>query len=483
MKKVIALFTLVFVLINFSFSQVNPIKDFPLKDYVAPEIKYRSFDLNTYLGSNGFNTVSENDSYGSSMNATLRYYEYINMKKHQGISSGSFYTNFNFTNSKYDTLEGSSKAMSFDINYGTQNRFYKKNKVFIGVHGNLQYRIDPFNDETGKNNYKRQSQRFTVTPYISLGKGRIEPVESARRAMEILISQEKCNRLALMPDSSQIDSLARVANRIRYKRYFDNRFKTIYQLEELNKAIQNLGIVDTHDIVYFANLNDIWNYAPNFKRGSGTRFEGGLIPDLNFHYSKFEDQDEPQNSKSKSNSYGIYGFFSFSRMRPISYAWQSSLMIDFTLGYNEHQSNYEYDEGSGENKWSSLKGLLNAGWQFGFFPNTRTNAGITPFIGISFYRDLERSENTFGVSSGFRFDMYYYVSPRLRLTFDASFNYTENFDFSVPSPFWNSLYPNYYGNTSSTYTDNQVAFPVDSFTSVSKKILYSAFIGLSYAIF
>jgi len=483
MKKAISIFSLLFLLFNFSFSQESAIKNYPLKDYVAPDIKYRSFDLSSNLSSRGFTAVSDNNHYGSSLNATLRYYEYINTKKHQGISSGWFYSGFDFTNSKYDTSESSSKAMSFDINYGTQNRFYKKNKVFIGVHGYLDYRIDPFNDETGKNNYKRQSQRFTITPYISVGKGRIEPVESARRAMDILISLEKYNRLALAPNTSLIDSLARVANRIRYKRFFDNRFKRIYQLEELDKAIQNLGLVDSLDIVYFANLNDIWNYAPNFKRGSGTRYEGGLIPDLFIHHNKFEDKDEPRNSIGKGNSYGIYGFFSFNRMRPISYAWQSSLMIDLTLGYRDYQSTYEDDESSRETKWTNLKSLLNASWQFGFFPNTRTYAGITPFIGISFDRDLERSDNTFGVSSGFRFDMYYYVSPRLRLTFDASFNYTENFDFSVPSPFWNNLNPNYNANTSTSYTDNQVAFPVDTFNSGSKKILYSAFVGLSYAIF
>lgn|GEM_PF-6616284 len=54
-----------------------------------------------------------------------------------------------------------------------------------------------------------------------------------------------------------IDSLAYVVNRIIYKRFFDFRFKTIYQLEELDKVLQGMGLVDTVDMIYFAYLNHL----------------------------------------------------------------------------------------------------------------------------------------------------------------------------------------------------------------------------------
>lgn len=120
----------------------------------------------------------------------------------------------------------------------------------------LRYNLSPATGKkTEEENIKERFRLFKITPYISFGKRRIQPIESARQAMDILLSRQKHGRLAKTPDKSMIDSLARVANRIRYKRFFDFRFKTIYQLKELDKALQNMNLIDTVDMIYFANLN------------------------------------------------------------------------------------------------------------------------------------------------------------------------------------------------------------------------------------
>jgi len=75
--------------------------------------------------------------------------------------------------------------------------------------------------------------------------------------MDILLSLQKYNRFSIKPDKAMIDSLAYVVNRIIYKRFFDFRFKTIYQLEELDKVLQGMGLVDTVDMIYFAYLNHL----------------------------------------------------------------------------------------------------------------------------------------------------------------------------------------------------------------------------------
>lgn len=477
MKKTISLALFLFLLSNLSFSQESAIKSYPLKDYIAPEIKYRQFDLRTSLYSNGVNGVEINNQNDFSFNAGLDYLEYINTKGRQGNSNGYLYTDFSSSTRNKDSVDGSSNNLRIDLGYGTQNRFYFNKKIFLGIHGDITYKVNTFWYKSGEDNYEQQSHLFTLTPYISVGKGRVEPVESARRAMDILISLEKYNRLSTNADTSMIDSLARVANRIRYKRFFDNRFKKIYQLEELDQAIQNLDLVDSLDIVYFANLNDIWNFAPNFSRGSGTRIEGGLIPDIQKLYSK------PQENKYKSSRNGIYGFFSFNRMRPISYAWQSNLMIDLTFGYSQRIYSSELDESKNENKYENLKSLLNASWQFGFFPNTRTYAGLTPYTGLSFDRSLESSSNIFGVISGVKFHMYYYVSPRLRLTFYAMVTYSENFDPTVPTPFWNSVIYSSPEAGSASYMGDVVTFPIETYYYGGKQISYQGSVTLSYAIF
>lgn len=486
MKKTISFFSFLFLLISVSFSQESEIKNYPLKDYVAPDIKYRMFELGSRLQSSGgiYGSSDENRYVNDfQVNAELNFFEYINTSRYQGISDAGFRSDFSTSNDIQDSIKNVSSRLSIELNYSTQSRIYFQNNVFIGIHGNLFYNANPLNTRSGRNTYKLQEQNFSITPYISVGKGRIQPIESARRAMDILISLKKYNRLAINPDTSMIDSLARVANRIKYKRFYDSRFKTIYQLEELDKAIQNLGLVDSVDIVYFANLNDIWNYAPTFLRGSGIRFEGGIIPDFSFSCYKQNDIDENDLNTYKQNSYGIYGFFSFNRMRPVSYAWQSNLMIDLTIGYSDFLNKYERDDVKTEKGSNNLKGMLNVSWQFGYFPNTRTYAGITPYVAFSNDYKLENKKNTFGVNTGIRFDMYYFISPRFRLSFYARVSYGENFDPSIPTPFWNTV--SYSGVAKSTLdkTNDVIAFPIVSSNYGDRKLIYSGSASLTYAIF
>lgn len=137
-------------------------------------------------------------------------------------------------------------------------------------------------------------------------------------------------------------------------------------------------------------------------------------------------------------NYGIFDFFSFNRMRLVSYAWQSDLMIDLTFGYEKKIGKSEKNEDVDKTESGSFRSMLNASWQFGYFPNTRTYAGITPYTGLTFKKEKDAG-NPFGINTGFRFDSYYYISPRLRLSVHAGFYYIKDFDNLVPTPFWNSV--------------------------------------------
>ena len=189
MKKVFStlFFLLLFVLT--SISQESTIKNYPLKDYIAPDIKYRMFDLGSGLGSvGGIYGSSKANRYanGFHINALLNYFEYINTSQFQGISDAGFRTDFSTGNSKKDSINQASSNLSIDLNYSTQNRIYFQNDIFFGIHGNLYYTANPLNSHSGESNYKTQYHHFSIMPYISVGKGRVQPIESARRAMDIL---------------------------------------------------------------------------------------------------------------------------------------------------------------------------------------------------------------------------------------------------------------------------------------------------------
>ena len=442
MKAKLLFITAILIMISsFSSAQETNIKNFNLKDYVAPDIKYRTLDVGTNLSMSGYNQSSDDNQNSFGFNARLDYFDYRNTRKIQSRSYSHLYTSFNSSWSKSDGSKGSNSSPSAQFNYLTETRLYNENKAFLGLHGDLNLYYTNSNSKDESYYYSYNHYKIEFTPYISGGKGRIEPVESARQALDILISLQKYGRLSKTPDSSMIDSLARVANRIRYKRFFDTRYKRIYQLEELDQAIQSMDMVDVADIVYFANLSDIWNWAPTYARGSGLRIEGGIIP--TYRYVKFDSKDDYQgninNSTTKLNIYGAYGFFALNRNRPVNYKWQSDIALDLTFGYAKEIEDRSTD-GTNKNESESLKGILNFNWQFGYYPNTRTFTGITPYIATSFVDTKDSDNEKFGINTGIRFDSYYYISPRVRITLEASTFYRENFANSVPSPFWNTNY-------------------------------------------
>jgi len=462
---IILSFILIFIPI-FSFSQDNSIKDFDLKNYKAPDIKYRLLELGSNLSTNGYSESANNDNnFGA--NADLNYFLYRNTKKVQSKSTaaliGSYYASWNKTDTVYTRVSNP----KFRLYYSTETRLYNKNNAFFGLHGDFNYSYLPYFSKSNDDTYKFQYHDFSITPFISVGKGKIEPIESARMAMDILLSLQKEDRLSQTPDSIMIDSLAQLANQIRYKRFYDLRFKRIYQLKQLDEALQKMDLVEIYDMVYFANLSDIWNYTPQFNRGTGTRFEGGVIPKYSINYINNHESDEDKIRKHDNKEYGIYGFFSFNRMKPVSYAWQSDILIDLTFGYGV--SDKVWTNGKETNNYynTSLEGLLNIGWQFGYYPNTRTYAGIKPYSLVSYSYDIEeKSKDVFGLNTGFRFNSYYYISPRLRIELVASLSYLNNFSNTIPSPFWNKYYSLNYNST-----------------PVEKGWVYNLFFNFRYSIF
>lgn len=467
MKKLLIITLGLLLFSSLTFAQLNSIKDFDLKNYKAPEIKYRTVDLGSRLSAHGTNTTPINNYNAFSTNINLHYFEYRNTKKIQSRSY-SYFDGSYFASWKNDGSEKTTSSNpTLSLSYATETRFYNQNKAFFGLHGNIEYMYSPSYSKYDDETHNFQRQEFLITPYFSVGKGRVEPIESARQAMDILLALKNENRLNIVPDSSMIDSLARVANRIRYKRFYDSRFKRIYQLEELDKTMQNMDLVETADMVYFANLNDIWNYGSQFNRGTGTRYEGGIIPVFSIDYYRVDISTNDYFGLSNDKNYGIYGFFSFNRMKPVSYAWQSDILIDMTFGYGVIDRAWESNDSNRKTYNNSLNGLLSVVWKIGFYPNTRTYAGVEPYIAYSYNYDIEeKNKDVFGLNTGFRFNSYYYVSPRLRVQLTAGFAYLNNFNYDIPAPFWNRI--NYYDFSSSR---------------IEKGIIYNFMFSFMYAIF
>jgi hypothetical protein len=308
--------------------------------------------------------------------------------------------------------------------------------------------------------------------------------------MDILISLDRYNKLSKSPDNAMVDSLARIANRITYKRFFDRRFKRIYQLDELDKGIQSMGLVDNQDMIYAANLSDIWDFVYDFQRGSGQRFEYGLLPIVQIFSEKME---ENPNSPSYSGNpitdnqynYGIYGFGSWNKFTPLSYQWQSDIMLDVTAGWQQNQSN-----NYGSIISNNYSALVNLSWAFGYYPTTRTYMSVIPYVRSSI-KLPENEDVGLGVSTGMDFKSYFYISPRFRIDVSAGVTYgSDDFSYSTPTLFWNNsstfkrkYYKDVITNPSLHNRPDARDSPNSSVIVFPQGFLYSGVVSFSYAIF
>ncbi len=483
MKKYLFPFLALLLFSLDAFSQKNAIKDYPLNNYIAPEIEYRSLDLGSNLQMLGLSDTTNQNRNSVGANIDLHYYDYFNTVRSQSISDAFLYTSYSGNRRKTDTSKSVQSSLNISFDYFTETRLYGQNGNFWGMHGYTSYRYRPLSVKDDQSDRRYRSHNLTVIPYLSFGKGRVQPIRSARQAMDILISLQKYNRLSINPGKEAIDSLARVANRIRYKRFFDRRFKRIYQLEELDKAIRNMELVDTLDMVYFANLSDIWDFIRRYNRGAGTRTEGGIIPMIVLNNSKTKDIDAGENVLHQNFRYGIYGFVSFNRMKAVSYAWQSDIMVDLTFGYTDYFRNYEDGNGSSRTREDALKAMLNASWQFGYYPTTRTHLGLTPYTAVSFNSETDFSNSKIGMNTGVNLTAYYYISPRFRLSFYSTLSYAYRFDNTVPAPFWNSVLYNRTTVELRGKTNDMVAFPIRAEDDPEYRVVYYFVFSLNYAIF
>lgn len=189
-KLVFVVLTAVFTTVQL-FSQNFSIQDYPLKDFKATEIKYRLLDMNTRLYLYGLQKESNEDQNSFNGDLNFHLYSYRNRSNFQGINDMYLSSSFQSTRSKNDSIKESQSMINLNYDQYSQNRFYNQNNAFIGLHGIVNLRISPFFVKIVDSKYDIFFQSLDFEPFISGGKGRIEPVASAQQAMDILIALKK----------------------------------------------------------------------------------------------------------------------------------------------------------------------------------------------------------------------------------------------------------------------------------------------------
>ena len=443
----IAVLLLLTRIVSGQYSNIN------LSSYKLPDIKLdrldASFNAGNSLSSNRFRP-SYSDSTKTFSNtiqgtANIDYYHFRNTERYQGSYEVTGNLSLNNYNNKPDNASQKSNSSYINFVASSDNRFYNSNLKFIEADPEISVY------STAITNHTKQSTGSTTdvsTGYftanfsvpVSVGTGRIEPVEDMRLAVYILEELNKAGRADSIQPENVVVEMAKVISKIKRQRFFDTRLRKIRELNVIDSFLVANKIVSKNDIGYFAVLNDQWDYAAAPARSAGFAFNLGLDDyiSLNRSHSKtIFDVLPPINSEYTANTFFIGAFAQARYEKPVNLYWQSSFSLRASYGF-EFMRNPNEDNDI-VNKSDSKVIMSTLAYSIRYLPDSRTSVGLNfsgNYIGTnsdintpgSISPHEKQTDNQFVVNTSF--NMYYYLSPQLRIQLNAMLYYNTHSTFN-----------------------------------------------------
>jgi hypothetical protein len=439
--------------------------DFDLSRYKLPDIKLTRLDAYFNLANSEYryqNVHFNNDSskwQHDKLDGTLNfdYYHFRNTDKYQGDLNALVSGQLN--NSKYKDENSNQILNNNQLNFiiSNINRFYK-NRNFIEIDPAVSItRNISYTEYSASNVYSNDQFNTNLSLPVSIGHGKIEPVEDLRLAIYILEELNKAGRIDNMPSDNVLLEMAKVISKIKRQRFFDTRIRKIKELQVVDSFLIANNIVSSYDINYFAVLNDQWDYASGPVRTAGFAINIGIDDHIKFNRSH---QDNSYNSedtdiKAKKNIYYLGGFSRVRYDKPVNLYWQTSATLRIAYGF-EFTRDQPIQFNPANNYRTDIFNTM-LGYSIRFLPNSRTSAELSLTGNYSNLRGdrpiynpdpvvFHMMDNQFTVIAGF--DMYYYISPRFRLQINSTFNYYNQHDRNT-----NNTHPALKNLTSSLQND------------------------------
>jgi hypothetical protein len=439
---------------------------FKISDYKNPDYFYQTLDLNFRLGNSlsgsknagAYNSSEKSFSFNS--NAGGAYSRYLNSAKAQGdlsinlnasLNSGS--DNSNSTTYPYD-YKGNSFSHSEGLNLVGLHRFYNQKQNFIEINGSLSI-SNWYNSSDDKRffadtanssqEYSDKGFKNSIAGSFLIGKGRIEQVQDAQMAMYLLDDLYKLNREKRALSDQDVNNLAQLITRLKYKRFFDYRLRKIAEITAIDSLMQKNGIISSADAAYFTSLNDNWNYANNPRRDNGHRLYTGLEANFGYNYQSYYQRniipdDLTVENTNKYKSAGLFMVLGYTYEKPTSRIWQNSVSVEGGFGIHQRNENVTFRNDPNPEIETKLytqsfpSAYLSGNYGFGYYPTSRTWMTFNWQLNCSWDKnkegetksEMKDSENDIFTTTGPQLNAYYYLSEKLRLSF--SFNGQFRFD-------------------------------------------------------
>lgn len=422
MKKILPLFLV--IVSTFAFAQYEK---FDLRTFKLPELKTQylniQFNGDGYLRKYVDYSNSTVDKYDDLQNeVSLRYGQYKSNKKLQREIDISFDFEYQYHREIDEDDDRMTNNFYSDFLIKGQERRFISPKTFIEADytidlSNRTYnsRVYSFEDSVSNSSKENYKNHLIYIP-LKVGRGRIERVDDARRAIYILDALSRNNRLSKELTDKEITDLSERISILRERRVYDQRISDMQILEELDLYLQSQGYVTDADAPYFVNLYDMWKYGYNIKRYHGKRISLAVQPGLEVYYNdhywtnlSFWEYNTPtldiginynqQNAASLNNQQRLNAFV-YSGVYRETYDGEIANVCNYRIGA-------EYVEG--------------------YYPNSRTDYSLS--LGLYYANIGAYDQSTAPVSLGAIFEgrfngtINYYISPKLRVSGYAQLKY------------------------------------------------------------
>lgn len=445
---------------------IAQIQNFDLSKYQLPELKRHSLELG--FNSSGFQNNyksmynSNHNSFNFSGNGNLDYNYFSNSESLQRILNTSLKLNSSFENSKSDYIHSNAtniqKTNSFRLNpyFNTDltNRNYFKPSFFYETNIKLSCNYSNYRskDEGTMTNseIKEKETVFSAIIPLKIGKGRIEPVEDARQAIYILDELSKQGKINRSLSDEDVLEFSKFISELKNMRFFDSRIRKIYELEAIDSFLNTNNYIEKMDARYFTTLEDFWSYGNSHFRNNGQRFSFSLYPC--FYREIYENNIEMIN-----NTFIIDAGVEYNYEKPINLSWQNTIEIKALIGTTQGKTSYDNQTPKLDIKLPNFR--LKYLQQIGFFPNTRTSMSFNYSLAYIYFFDkysndqFTRSNKGSELMANTVLQIYYYLSPQLKISLYSKLNYIWRNDKSSGYEYFNedmipvsSNFFNYSGN-------------------------------------
>lgn len=441
MKRIISITFLLTVVI---FSSKAQFENIDLSEYKLPEVERHrldfKFNLRNYFNKDFPEDSPETSSFDLNNDFDVFYYYYLNTEKIQMNGWGNFSSDIDLDWRKNNgDFFDKNDSYHHRLNVGFEKRNYYNgdDKWFLFwspgfyVYRNRYYNKEKsdYGDNLSDTNF---SQGLFVSPEIKIGTGigRIESVGDLRRTIYILEDLMKNDRLEKIPDEDDIYKLADKVAKLRNQRFFDSRLRRIYEIKSIDSTLNNLGLINDMDAVYFTSLNDMWIYGSEIRQ-SGTRFQMNIMGDLlySFNKSKYNDYTYSQEQITRTDEEKVFterigSDIVFDSYKPIGLTWER--YYSAFLAFNHYFLDRNHINNSTGNYENTFSGGMK--YRYKWFMNTRTYASLSAEGRYSYYDYPEEHdfEDFDQINFKLKGNLYYYFSPRLKVSYDLSVNYDWN---------------------------------------------------------